>query len=303
MFLVVGESLVDVVERPDGTRNEHAGGSPMNVAVGLGRAGLDVTLATTLAGDAYGELIRWHLAESRVKVLASASERTSSAVATLDEHGAASYVFDVSWDPGPIEPGEIPAAVHTGSIATVLEPGAGEVEALIRRLHPTSIVTFDPNVRPSMTPDRAAATARTEQLVPLADVVKASDEDLSWLYPDESLDVVAERWLTSGASLVVVTRGGEGSIAWARSGRVEVPLSPVVVVDSVGAGDAYMSGLIVGLHLEGLLDANDRDRLRQIDAGTVHRLTTMAARSAAIVVGRAGAEPPWRTELLSHSVK
>jgi fructokinase len=303
MFLVVGESLVDVVERPDGTRHEHAGGSPANVAVGLGRVGLDVTLATALADDAYGELIRWHLAESRVDVLASAAQRTSSAVARLDEHGAATYEFDVSWNPGPIEPGETPVAVHTGSIATVLEPGAGEVAALVRRLHPTTIVTFDPNVRPSMTPDRAAAAARIEELVVLADVVKASDEDLAWLYPGESLDAVAEQWLASGASLVVVTQGGDGSVAWSRSGRVDVPLSRVDVIDSVGAGDAYMSGLIVALHLEGLLDAHDRDRLRKIDAGTVQRLTAMAARSAAIVVGRAGAEPPWRTELLDHSLK
>ncbi len=298
MLLVVGEALVDVVEQPDGKRTAHAGGSPANVAVGLGRVGLEVTLATALANDAHGELIRWHLAESRVDVLASAAERTSSAVARLDEHGSARYEFDVSWDPGPIKPEETPVAVHTGSIAAVLDPGAGEVEALVRRLHPTTIVTFDPNVRPSMTPDRAAAMAHIEGLVVLADVVKASDEDLAWLYPVESLDAVAERWLGAGASLVVVTHGGDGSVAWARSGRVDVPLTPVDVVDSVGAGDAYMSGLIVALHLEGLLDAKDRDRLRQVDAGTVQRLTAMAARSAALVVGRAGAEPPWRAELL-----
>ncbi len=298
MLLVVGEALVDVVEQPDGKRNEHAGGSPANVAVGLGRVGLDVTFATALADDAHGELIRWHLAESRVNVLASAAERTSSAVARLDKHGSASYEFDVAWDPGPIKPNETPSTVHTGSIAAVLDPGAGEVEALLRRLHPTTIVTFDPNVRPSMIPDRVAALSRIEGLVALADVVKASDEDLAWLYPDESLDAVAERSLAAGASLVVVTRGGDGSVAWARSGRVDVPLTPVDVVDSVGAGDAYMSGLIVALHLEGFLDARDRDRLRQVDAGTVQRLTAMAARSAALVVGRAGAEPPWRPELL-----
>ena len=74
-----------------------------------------------------------------------------------------------------------------------------------------------------MIPDRVAAAARIEGLVALADVVKASDEDLAWLYPDESLDAVAERWLAAGASLVVVTRGGDGSVAWARSGRVDVP--------------------------------------------------------------------------------
>jgi len=299
MFLVVGESLVDVVERPDGTRNEHAGGSPMNVAVGLGRAGLDVTLATALGDDAYGELIRWHLSESRVTVQAAKAGRTSSALARLDDHGSATYTFDVAWDPGRIE-AATPIAVHTGSIAAVLGPGAAEVEELLGRLRPTSIVTLDPNVRPSMTPDRDAVRTSIERLAALADVVKASDEDLAWLYPDDTLDVAAERWLAAGASVVVVTRGRDGSLAWARSGRVETHPPPTVdVVDTVGAGDAYMSGLIVALHREGMLDVTARARLRDVESATVRRLIDLASTSAAIVVARAGAEPPWRAELLS----
>ena len=298
MILVVGESIVDVVERPDGTRSEHAGGSPANVAVGLGRAGLEVTLATTLGDDRHGELVRRHLTESSVTEAASAAARTSSAVARLDEHGSATYEFDVTWDPDAIEPEEHPAAVHTGSIAAVLEPGADEVEALLGRLRPTSIVTFDPNARPSLTPDRAAVRQRIERLVALSDVVKASDEDLAWLHPDDSVEAVAERFLALGASLVVVTRGREGSFAWARSGRVEVAPRSAAVVDTVGAGDAYMSGLIVALHLEGLLEVEARDRLRAVESDTVRRLTGIAADSAALVVGRPGADPPWRNELL-----
>lgn len=298
MILVVGEALVDVVERPDGTRSEHAGGSPANVAVGLGRVGLEVTLATTLGDDRHGDLVRRHLTESNVTVAASTAARTSSAVARVDEHGSASYEFDVTWDPGTIEPGETPAAVHTGSIAAVLEPGADEVEAMLGRLQPTSIVTFDPNARPSLTPDRAAVHERIERLVALSDVVKASEEDLAWLHPDDSVDAVAQRFLALGASLVVATRGREGSVAWAQSGRVEVALRSAEVVDSVGAGDAYMSGLIVALHLEGLLDAATRDRLRAVDSDTVRRLTGIAADSAALVVGRPGADPPWRNDLL-----
>lgn len=298
MILVVGEALADVVERPDGMRSEHAGGSPANVAVGLGRAGLDVMLATTLADDRYGELIRQHLAESDVKVQAAVATRTSSAVARLDERGSASYEFDVTWDPGTIEASETPDAVHTGSIAAVLEPGADRVETLLQHVRPTSIITFDPNVRPSLTPDRDSVSERVGRLVQLADVVKVSDEDLAWLYPGRSPDDVAEAWLAAGPALVVVTRGGDGSVAWARSGRIDVPLRSAEVVDAVGAGDAYMSGLIVALQLEGLLDVAARDRLRAVDADTVRRLTGLAADSAAFVVGRAGADPPWRDQLL-----
>ena len=118
-----------------------------------------------------------------------------------------------------------------------------------------------------MTPDRDAVSGHVERLVALADVVKASDEDLAWLYPDDTLDVAAERWLAAGASVVVVTRGRDGSLAWARSGPIETHPPPTIdVVDTVGAGDAYMSGLIVALHREGLLDVWARTRLRDIEA-------------------------------------
>lgn len=298
MILVVGEALVDVVEGPDGSRREHAGGSPMNVAVGLGRAGLDVSLATALGDDRYGELVRRHLSDSHVNVLASTTDHTASAVARLDGHGSASYEFDISWDPDLVDPPATPDAVHTGSIAATLAPGADAVEALLHRLRPTSIVTFDPNVRPSLTPDRDEVTERVERLVQLADVVKVSDEDLAWLSPGTPFDDVAVRWLEAGASMVVVTRGGKGSVARDRSGRLDMTVAPVNVVDTVGAGDAYMSGLIVALEVEGLLDVTARERLREIDAETTRRLIHTAARSAAIVVGRAGADPPSRAELL-----
>lgn len=298
MILVVGEALVDVVERPDGSRSEHPGGSPTNVAVGVGRAGLDVTLATALGDDPYGELIRRHLAESHVEVLASATERTASAVARLDERGAASYEFDIFWDPDPIESPTTPGAVHTGSIAATLAPGASTVETLLNSLRSTSIVTFDPNVRPSLTPGRDDVADRVGRLVGLADVVKVSDEDLAWLYPGELFDDVAERWIEAGASIVVVTRGGQGSVARSRSGRLDMTIPPVDVVDTVGAGDAFMSGLLVALDREDLLDVTARARLQDVDAETTRRLIDTAARSAAIVVGRAGADPPWRAELL-----
>ena len=133
----------------------------------------------------------------------------------------------------------------------------------------------------------------------LADVVKASDEDLAWLYPDDTLDVAAERWLAAGASVVVVTRGATArSPGPARGASRRHPPPTIDVVDTVGAGDAYMSGLIVALHREGLLDVSARTRLRDIDASTVRRVDRPRVQVRGIVVARAGAEPPWRAELL-----
>ena len=297
MILVVGEALVDVVEHPGGSRSEHAGGSPANVAVGLGRAGLEVTLATALGDDRFGEQIRGHLAESHVNVVASLADRTSSAVARLDDGGSADYAFDVSWDPALADLPTAPGAVHTGSIAATLAPGADAVEALVQRLRSTSIVTFDPNVRPSLTPDRSEVASRVDRLVRLADVVKVSDEDLRWLSPDESVDDTAGRWLTAGPAMVVLTRGAAGSTAFARSGRLDVPAAETSVVDTVGAGDAFMSGLLVGMHDERLLDVERRRALHDIDSEGMDRVATVAARSAAWTVGRAGAQPPTRLEL------
>ena len=299
MILVVGEAIVDVVERPDGSRTEHPGGSPANVAVGLGRLGLDVTLATAIGDDAYGAMIESHLDNSGV-TLADGSRGprlTSEAIAHLAPDGSASYDFEVTWDPGLIPVPDGVSAVHTGSIAATLEPGADDVEMLLRELEPTAIVSLDPNIRPPLLPDHDDVARRIERLIGLADVVKVSDEDLAWLSPDEPAEAVAERWLEAGPAIVVITRGTQGSNAFARSGRLDVPAPPTSVVDTVGAGDSYMSGLLAGLHREGLLTGERRSDLHAIDAETLHNVTSVATRSAAWTVGRPGADPPQRTDL------
>jgi fructokinase len=184
------------------------------------------------------------------------------------------------------------SAVHTGSIAASLAPGADDVEMLLRELAPSAIVSFDPNIRPPLLPDHEDVTRRIERLVGLADVVKVSDEDLAWLSPDQPADTVAQRWLEAGPAVVVVTRGAEGSTAFARSGRIDVSTTPTTVVDTVGAGDSYMSGLIAGLEREGMLAVERRDDLSDIGAKTLARITSAASASAAWTVSRPGAEPP-----------
>jgi fructokinase len=299
MLLVVGEAIVDVVERPDGSRTEHAGGSPANVAVGLGRLGLDVTLATAIGDDAYGAMIESHLSDSNVRLAVGSRHvgLTSEAIAHLAPDGAATYDFEVAWDPGLIAAPDGVNAVHTGSIAATLEPGADDVEMLLRELEPTAIISLDPNIRPPLLPDHEEVARRIERLVGLADVVKVSDEDLAWLSPDESAEAVAERWLQAGAALVVITRGAEGSTAFSGSIRLDVPAPPATVVDTVGAGDSYMSGLLGGLHREGLLSGDRRDDVHDIDSETLSRVTSAAARSAAWTVSHPGAQSPSREVL------
>lgn len=296
--VVVGEALVDIVRRDDGTA-ESPGGSPANVALALGRLGRDVELVTRLGADARGDMVRAWLDASAVRVRSGSADRTSTAAATLDASGAATYEFDLEWDLQGDPLGHT-AIVHHGSIASVLTPGADVLERLIAQAAKASVVTYDPNVRPSLIDDPADARERVARHIRVADVVKASDEDVAWLHPGADPQEVAQAWLDEGPALVVVTAGPQGAFAAHRGGIVHVPARPVVVVDTVGAGDTVMGALIDGLLGEVGEDADGaavRAVLRALDAEAVERLLEAALKASAITVSRPGADPPWRREL------
>ena len=297
--LVVGESLIDVVRRLDGTVDEHPGGSPMNVAIGLGRLGRPVDLLTWFGPDARGTALRDHIAESAVHVVdgSDGAAATSVAIATLDETGAATYTFDLDW--------QVPATdgllddvvvVHSSTIGAALAPGGEAVLDLLSRARVSATVTYDPNVRPALLGD--GAHELIERLVTLADVVKVSDEDLAWYEPGSAPGAIATDWASRGPGLVVVTRGSEGVLAVTSAGLVvEVPSRRVVVADTVGAGDSFMSGLIDGLWTAGLIGADRRDAVGRIDEATLVGILERCAEIAGITVSRAGANPPWVAEL------
>ncbi len=302
MFIVVGEALVDLVGQRGGrTLAAHPGGSPANVALGLGRLGVPVILKTRLGRDAFGEMIRGHLAASGVRVDAAndAGVSTSLAIATLAA-GIASYDFRIEWDIDDLAPLPVETrCLHTGSLATALAPGKRSVVELVERERARGRVTisYDPNVRPALLGEPARARPEIERLVALSDVVKVSDEDLRWLYPDRSDEDVARDWLASGPAVVVVTRGGAG--VYAVAGEVELRRGavPIDLVDTVGAGDSFTSGLLDGLHRADLIGAARRDALAAIDAATLDSVVEEAALIAAITCSRPGADPPTRAEL------
>lgn len=297
--LIIGEALVDIVSRPDGSTRSHPGGSPANVALGLARLGRSAELLTRLGADAHGDSVRAHLEQSGVRLVpAEPSESTSTAIATLDDTGAASYQFNLVWAvPADAAPSPAPMVVHTGSVAAVLAPGADDVRTIVERSRATATITYDPNARPGLMGERGEALAAVERMVALADVVKASDEDLAWLRPGEDIAAIARDWLQRGPSLVVVTRGADGVSAWCAAGEFRVPPRRVTVADTVGAGDSLMGGLIDGLWEHGLLGADRRDALAAVDGPTVEAILSRCAAIAAITVSRAGANPPTRMEL------
>ncbi len=298
-ILVVGEALVDVVPDSSGQPRDLPGGSPANVAITLGRLGRDVRLVTLLGEDPRGDLVRTWLEASDVTVssVPPGSGRTSSAAVTLDASGAATYDFDLSWDLAEVPDDECDV-LHVGSIATVLEPGADTVLEAVRAQRGRAVVSLDPNARPAITPDRTGPVARVEELVALADVVKVSDEDLAWLHPDDGLVETATRWASMGPGLVVVTRGGDGAIAFRPDGTtLDVPGVPVTVADTVGAGDTFSGVLLDALLSLGVRGADGGAALRGLSDRDVLGAVTTAAIGAAINVSRPGANPPWRAEL------
>lgn len=304
MITVIGESLVDIITDPRQPQEvqAHAGGSPLNVAVGAARLGLAANLVTHYADDRYGLMIEEHLQANAVMVIRGGSAPTSTATATIQPDGAAAYAFDIGWD---INGAALPALaavegsshVHTGSIAAVLAPGDQATLALVKAARQHATISYDPNCRPGISPDAAAARSQVELFVAASDVVKASDEDLAWLYPDRTPEESLLAWLDVGPSIVALTRGAAGPVVLSRNGRVKIPAEAITVADTVGAGDSFMAGLISGLAQLDALGAPARSRLRDITAGELHALAAYANRAAAITCSRPGANPPTSAEL------
>jgi fructokinase len=256
---------------------------------------------THLGSDAFGEMISAHLQASGVRVEggAAAGGRTSLAVATLAA-GIATYDFRIEWDIGNLEPLPVETrCLHTGSLATVLEPGRADVQNLLEHEHQRGRVTisYDPNVRPALLGTPEAARPGIEHLAGLSDVVKVSDEDLHWLYPDREDEDVAREWLGTGPALVVVTRGGNGVFAVTGDLEVRRPATSIDLVDTVGAGDPFTAGLLDGLRRADLIGGSRRESLGAIDESSLISVLDTASLIAAITCSRPGADPPTRAEV------
>lgn len=299
--VVIGEVLVDLLWRTGtATVSPFPGGSPANVAVGLHRLGRPTTLVTCWGEDPPGALVRDHLLGTGVPVerAESASGRTTLALAYIDPaSGGATYEFLASWDPVALPLPPDATLLATGSLAIVVEPGAGRVLTACQemRSRPGGAVAVDLNVRPGIEPDRAAYRRAAERFVATADLVKASTEDLAWLYPELTPAQAARLLLGQGPRLVVVTDGDRGAAAYAAGAEASVPAPAVRVVDTVGAGDAFQAALLAAL-LHEEPDGRQLVRLPE-DRDGMEQLLRRAVTAGALACERAGANPPGLAEL------
>ena len=291
---VCGEVLIDVLPT-----SPVVGGGPANTAKALARLGLDVQFIGGISTDAYGVMARKKLDRDGVDLSLSHKSNmpTSTATVHLDSSGSATYTFVIdetatfdfssSWLPDPER--LKPSVLHIGTLATVVEPGASVLFDWAIKCAEFAPIVFDPNVRPSFLGDRNKYRQVVEKWVAISSVVKLSDEDIAWLYPNEAMDEVAHRWLSGETSLVVVTRGAKGIIGYTHGAQEEVESALVTVVDTVGAGDTV--GAII---VEAVVQHSVAGVVGQVLVDTLHR----AAVAAGITVSRAGAQPPRLHELV-----
>jgi fructokinase len=296
---VCGEVLIDVL--PTGAV---VGGGPANTAKALARLGYEVDFIDGISTDAYGVSAKKELSRDGVGLgLSLTSDKpTCTATVTLDSKGSASYEFLIdgtatfdfnsSWLPDPER--LKPSVLHIGTLVTIIEPGASVLFDWAVKVGEFAPIVFDPNIRPSVMADRAKYAAAVEKWVSISSVVKVSDDDIAWLYPTDSLDVVAHRWIDAGVNAVVVTRGAKGLIGFTASGMEEVDGVKVDVVDTVGAGDTV--GAIV---VEGIIKHSVHGLQGQVLNALLHK----AAIAAGITCSRAGAQPPRAHELVEAMEK
>ena len=296
---VCGEVLIDIL--PTGPV---VGGGPANTAKALARLGYDVDFIDGISTDAYGSNARKELRNDGVglDLSLSSDKPTCTATVTLDSSGGASYEFliegtstfdfDKSWLPDPER--LKPSVLHIGTLVTIIEPGASVLFDWALQVGEFAPIVFDPNIRPSVMGEREKYTLAVEKWVSISSVVKVSDDDIKWLYPYESLDVVAHRWIAAGVSCVVITRGAHGLIGFTEHGMEEVDGIKVDVVDTVGAGDTV--GAIV---VEGII----KHSVHGLEGHVLNQVLHKAAIAAGITCSRAGAQPPRRHELLEAMEK
>jgi fructokinase len=296
---VCGEVLIDLI--PQSGKSEKAvivGGGPANTAKALAKLGFDSCFIDGISTDAFGKKSQAELLADGVdlKYVHITDKPTCTADVSLDANGSASYTFTIEgtatfdfthdWLPDPID--IKPALLHIGTLVTIIEPAASILHEWACKVADVAPIVFDPNIRPSVQPDRDLYEAAVAKWAAISSVIKVSDDDLAWLFPGQNPLDIAESWIADGAALVVITRGASGLIGATSEGVTEVPGVKVEVVDTVGAGDTVGAIIVEAIVEHGLASLHS-----QLLTDVLHR----AAKAAAITCSRAGANPPTKEEI------
>jgi fructokinase len=302
---VIGEGVIDRFIQGD-SYHDVIGGSGLNTAVAMRRAGADAIWFTRSASDPNGQALTQYAEGEGVALQPpiNGTEPASLVKVTISNDGQPQYEFhldgsvDWHWHEGELDRlGEGFELIHLSSLSAVLDPGAELILNKINELKQQTtspLISFDPNARPSAAKDETQASlmrTRIEEFVKLVDLVKVSDEDLGWIKPEIPAYESARLWSTAGPKLVVMTRGGEGAIAFSEGIEIcSVPAVTVKVIDTLGAGDTFMGWLLYQI-------ANEHNCRVPVDHDSVASLLNTAAKAAAITCTRKGCDPPFNSEI------
>jgi fructokinase len=307
MLIACGDALIDFVPTRNTDGREAVmpavGGSCLNVAIGMARLGAPTGFVGGVSTDMFGRMIADHAAASNVELgLATRSDHQTTLAFVRIVAAESHYAFydaETATRNWTYRRGAIPfaniEAVHIGSTTLVNDQGAAETKALIADARASSTISFDPNCRPNLVRDKPAYLARMAEFAGDADLIKMSDVDFAYLFGEEPYEQRANALLGQGASLVVITRGNNGAIAWhASAGQVEVQAPKVEIADTIGAGDSFQAALLFALHKQGRIS---RQQLKDIGADELRRALSFAAKCAGLTCTRPGADPPWSHEV------
>ena len=299
MIVVCGEALIDQIPSPNGRQRETPGGGPFTTARALARLGIPTQFLGRLSTDAFGQQLRDLLAAdgADLSLTSFGPEPTTLAIAEVGADGHAAYRFVIDGTSGSnLTRQMVPAmfspdvkALHVGTLGLVFEPVATTIADLVEREHRKRLVMVDPNIRPSAVPNRS----RLDRILAQSTIVKASDADVTWLYPELDLQSAARALLARGPALVVVTLGSQGAFGVCSGTQVRAAAPSVDVVDTIGAGDAFGAALLAWLS-----DHDRLDRDLHLDPEELRAALEFACLVASITCTRAGANPPWRSELV-----
>jgi Sugar kinases, ribokinase family len=305
MIVSCGEALIDMLPRQSTAGEEafapYAGGAVFNTAIALGRLGIPSGFFCGLSSDMFGDILRRTLTESGVdhSFCATLDRPTTLAFVRLVDGHASYAFFDENTAGRMITEAHLPTfgdeveALHFGAISLIPEPCGSTYERLMRREHEARVVSLDPNIRPGFIADAAAHRARIDRMIAMSDILKMSDEDLSW-FGMAGEEEAARVWLAAGPKIVIFTRGPRGAVAYTASETVEVPGVKVEVADTVGAGDTFNAGLLAALSQAGKLT---KAGIANLSRDEIAAALSLGARAAAVTVSRPGANPPWAAEI------
>jgi fructokinase len=318
MIVVIGEALIDLIEDKStaGKYQAVVGGANANVAIALARAGAKQQLLARISGDAFGQKIRQRLVENKVGLdyAIAAKEPTSVAIASIGSSGGASYSFyventaDWGWTNQELPTQQTmealgATALQFGCLTMAMPPGNAVVEAWAKDYFDKDLLTLshDVNVRPALGFDRNKERARVERVNSFSHLIKASDDDINWLYglePGSNVDQIAWDWIGQSAKIVFVTRGGDGASIYRKNKtKLDVQSRKVKVQDSVGAGDTFCANTLAQLQKIGALGSGAFERLANLTDQQLIEIAKVSSIAASMACEKTGAEPPTDSEL------